>query len=69
MLVFGAYNEEEYMDLCVSDEIQFLFKYIGRYRPVHPSLETRFKPFIQDYIPAVGDIGAVHKRRHNCSQI
>ena len=61
ILVAGAYNEEEYIDLPVTEDIQSLFKYIGRYRPIHHSLETRFKPFIQDYIPAVGDIDAFIK--------
>ena len=61
LLLDGAYNEEDYSNLCVSDEVKYIFKYISRYRPVHPSLDTRFKPFIQDYIPAVGDIDAFIK--------
>ena len=61
LLLDGAYNENDYSNLCVSDEVKYVFKYISRYRPVHPNLDTRFKPFIQDYIPAVGDIDAFIK--------
>lgn len=35
---------------------QDLFKYIGRYRPASIELETRLKPFIPDFIPALGSI-------------
>ena len=49
----------EYNDLSgleVPDEIRDMFQYIDRYRPPSPELETLLKPFIPDYIPAVGDI-------------
>ena len=32
-----------------------------RYTPQKVDLETKFKPFIPDYIPAVGDIDAFIK--------
>lgn len=38
-----------------------LFHYIMRYTPQAIELETKFKPFIPDYIPAVGDIDAFIK--------
>jgi len=52
----GVYNPEDYAHLQVSDEISELFQYIGRYKPQNHQLETKLKPFIPDYIPAVGDI-------------
>ena len=33
-----------------------LFQYIGRYKPQSATLETKIKPFIPDYFPAVGDV-------------
>jgi len=50
------YNPNEYKNLVVSQEIQDLFDYIGRYKAQDIELDTKLKPFIPDYIPAVGDI-------------
>jgi len=50
------YNANEYKHLVVSQEIQDLFDYIGRYKAQDIELDTKLKPFIPDYIPAVGDI-------------
>ena len=52
----GMYNPAEYADLEVSSEIKELFQYITRYKPHNIELETKMRPFIPDYIPAVGDI-------------
>ncbi|KAK3268283.1 hypothetical protein CYMTET_23204 [Cymbomonas tetramitiformis] len=52
----GGYNPDDYANLKVSDEIKELFQYIGRYKPHNHQLDTKLKPFIPDYIPAVGDI-------------
>lgn len=52
----GGYNPEDYEHLQVTDEIKELFQYIGRYKPQSHQLDTKLKPFIPDYIPAVGDI-------------
>jgi len=41
--------------------VQELFQYITRYKPHHIELETKMKPFIADYIPAVGEIDAFVK--------
>mmetsp|Transcript_12236 Transcript_12236/g.42442 ORF Transcript_12236/g.42442 Transcript_12236/m.42442 type:complete len:338 (+) Transcript_12236:251-1264(+) len=51
-----GYVAEDYKDLPCSEEIRDLFQYIGRYKPHTPALDTKLKPFIPDYIPAVGDI-------------
>lgn len=52
----GGYNPDDYEDLPVSQEVQDLFQYILQYKPEVPQLETPLKPFIPDYIPAIGDI-------------
>ncbi|KAJ1627937.1 intraflagellar transport complex B protein 46 C terminal-domain-containing protein [Pavlovales sp. CCMP2436] len=52
----GMYNPADYASLNVSSEIRELFQYIGRYKPHNIELETKMKPFIPDYIPAVGEI-------------
>jgi intraflagellar transport protein 46 len=57
----GTYDPAEYENLNVSAEIRELFGHIVRYTPQTIELETRFKPFIPEYIPAVGDIDAFIK--------
>mmetsp|Transcript_20907 Transcript_20907/g.35699 ORF Transcript_20907/g.35699 Transcript_20907/m.35699 type:complete len:444 (-) Transcript_20907:57-1388(-) len=52
----GGYNALEFKNLNVSEDIRTLFQYIGRYKPQTIDLETRLKPFIPDYIPAVGGL-------------
>merc|ERR1712216_98117 len=52
----GMYNPADYANLNVSSEINELFQYITRYKPHNIELETKMRPFIPDYIPAVGDI-------------
>ena len=64
MLLFeGTYDPSEYENLNVSQEIKELFAHVMRYTPQTIDLETRFKPFIPEYIPAVGDIDAFIKVR------
>ena len=45
----------------VSSEIKDLFEYITRYKPQKIDLETKLKPFVPDYIPAVGEVDACLK--------
>jgi len=59
--VEGSYDAAEWEHLEVSKEEKELFEYIHRYTPQKVDLETKFKPFIPDYIPAVGDIDAFIK--------
>ena len=59
--VEGAYDPADYQGLAVSSDIKELFTYITRYTPVSQELETKLKPFIPDFIPAVGDIDAMIK--------
>mmetsp|Transcript_46769 Transcript_46769/g.77456 ORF Transcript_46769/g.77456 Transcript_46769/m.77456 type:complete len:467 (-) Transcript_46769:218-1618(-) len=57
----GMYDPVEYAHLGVSQDVKELFQYITRYKPHHIELETKMKPFIADYIPAVGEIDAFVK--------
>jgi len=52
----GMYDPAEYADLQVNAETKELFQYIGRYKPHNIELETKMRPFVPDYIPAVGEI-------------
>ncbi|XP_074605638.1 intraflagellar transport 46 isoform X2 [Brevipalpus obovatus] len=52
----GAYDPKEFSDLDVNPEVKALFQYIESYTPQIIDLEMKLKPFIPDYIPAVGDI-------------
>jgi len=59
--VEGAYDPADYENLSVTAEIKELFQYITRYTPQAIELDHKLKPFIPDYIPAVGDIDAFIK--------
>ena len=52
----GMYDPADFANLQVNAEIKELFQYITRYKPHNIELETKMRPFIPDYIPAVGDI-------------
>jgi len=52
----GMYDPKDYEHLGVSPEVKELFQYIARYKPHNIELETKMRPFIADYIPAVGEI-------------
>lgn len=55
------YNPAEFKHLVVSSEISGLFEYITRHKAADIELDTKLKPFIPDYIPAVGEIDAFLK--------
>lgn len=38
-----------------------LFEYIQRYKPQKIDLDTKLRPFIPDYIPAIGEVDAMMK--------
>ncbi|KAK2863510.1 hypothetical protein Q5P01_003043 [Channa striata] len=57
----GAYDPADYANLPVSNEIKEMFQYITRYTPRKIELNHSLKPFIPDFIPAVGDIDAFLK--------
>lgn len=57
----GVYDPADYEHLPVSSEMKDLFQYISRYTPQLIELDHKLKPFIPDFIPAVGDIDAFLK--------
>lgn len=57
----GMYDPSEFEHLNVGPDVKDLFTHIMRYTPQSVDLETKFKPFIPEYIPAVGDIDAFLK--------
>ena len=57
--VEGSYDPSDYDALDVDDETKELFGLIMKYTPQTVELDHKFKPFIPDYIPAVGDIDAL----------
>jgi intraflagellar transport protein 46 len=40
----------------VSEEIKGLFQYIDRYQPQEVDIGTILKPFIPDFLPAIGTV-------------
>lgn len=52
----SGYDPKQYKDIPVQSSVKALFAYIGRYQPQRRQLETELKPFIPDYIAAVGDV-------------
>ena len=62
-----AYDPTEFASLRVSQEIDKLFEHIAHFRAHHIELDTRLKPFIPGYIPAVGDVDACIKARQDTS--
>ncbi|VDK21897.1 unnamed protein product [Taenia asiatica] len=57
----GLYNPADFEHLVVSPEVKEMFQYIQRYIPQKIDLETRLRPFIPEYIAAVGDADAFLK--------
>ncbi|XP_058273803.1 nucleolar protein dao-5-like [Hemibagrus wyckioides] len=57
----GAYDPSDYDHLHVSSDIKDIFQFITRYTPQNIELDHKLKPFIPDFIPAVGDIDAFLK--------
>lgn len=43
-------------NLSVDDNVKELFKYIARYKPKTIELDSQLKPFLPDYLPAIGDL-------------
>ena len=60
-MLANAYNPMDFANLKVSPEISELFQYISRYKPHNVELDTKFKPFIPEYLPAIGEVDAFLK--------
>lgn len=59
--IWLGYNPADYTNLKISPEIKDLFSHITNYIPEVYELDTLFKPFIPDYIPAIGEVDAFIK--------
>ncbi|CAD8113647.1 unnamed protein product [Paramecium sonneborni] len=57
----GAYNTNDYSNLQVGAEVKQLFEYIARYKAPQMVLDAKLKPFIPDYVPAIGEVDAFIK--------
>jgi intraflagellar transport protein 46 len=57
----GVYDPRNYDHLQVSGELKELFRHVTLYTPQSIELETQLRPFIPEYIPAIGDIDAFLK--------
>ena len=57
-IVEGAYDPREFDHLNVEPDVSQLFLYIQKYQSQTIILDYKLKPFIPDFIPAVGDIDA-----------
>lgn len=53
--------KEELKDLNLDSETLDIFKYITAFVPISIEIETKLKPFIPDFIPAVGEVDAFLK--------
>lgn len=67
--VCSGYDPAAFEHLQVSTEMRELFKHVTRYTPQTVELDTKLKPFIPEFIPAIGDIDAFLKVRANCLRI
>ncbi|XP_054714822.1 intraflagellar transport protein 46 homolog isoform X2 [Uloborus diversus] len=56
-----AYDPADFEHLQVSSEMKEIFQFITRYTPQNIDLDTKLRPFIPEFIPAVGDIDAFIK--------
>ncbi|XP_065347964.1 intraflagellar transport protein 46 homolog [Cloeon dipterum] len=57
----GAYDPAEFAHLSVPPEVKELFNHITRYTPQVTEIAFRLRPFVPDFIPAIGDIDAFLK--------
>jgi intraflagellar transport protein 46 len=57
----GAYNPLDFANLPVSAEVKELFEYIQRFKPQVIDLQTKIRPFIPEFVPAVGEVDAFIK--------
>lgn len=57
--IFGTFQEEALTfraEITADISLEELFQYTERFKPQSISLDTKLKPFIPDYFPAVGDV-------------
>ncbi|CAB3248746.1 unnamed protein product [Arctia plantaginis] len=57
----GAYDPKLFQDLKVPADMENIFQYIMKYTPQKIDIDFKLQPFVQEYVPAVGDIDAFIK--------
>ncbi|XP_046676937.1 intraflagellar transport protein 46 homolog [Homalodisca vitripennis] len=55
-LLEGSYDPREFDHLSVAQDIREVFQFITCYTPQNIELDYKLRPFVPDFIPAVGDI-------------
>lgn len=60
----GEYDPAQFADLNVNDDVHEVLQYISKYVSQQLTLDLKFRPFIPDFLPAVGDIDAFLKIVH-----
>jgi len=53
---FEGYNPKDYLNLNISQEVKQIFSLITDYQTEVYEIESILKPFIPDYIPAIGEV-------------
>lgn len=53
---WDGYNPADYLNLKIEPEVKELFAYITAYTAENTELDGFLKPFIPDYIPAIGEV-------------
>ncbi|KAG5896477.1 hypothetical protein JTB14_005858 [Gonioctena quinquepunctata] len=61
LVIPGEYDPKLYENLDVNEDAKEMFQFISKYIPQELNLDYKFKPFIPDFLPAVGDIDAFLK--------
>ena len=57
----GGDDDFDYSSLDVGPDVRDLFEHIGQYKPHSIELEVHLKPFVPDFLPALGDTDAFLK--------
>jgi len=58
---WDGYNPNDYLTLQIDPEIKQIFGHITAYQPENYEIDAVLKPFIPDYIPAIGEVDAFLK--------
>lgn len=60
----GEYDPEQFTHLNVNEDVHEVLQYITKYVSQQLTLDLKFRPFIPDFLPSVGDIDAFLKVIH-----
>jgi len=57
----GGFDFSQFYSLNVQPEVKELLGFMSRFKPADTVLESKLKPFIPSYIPAIGEVDAFLK--------